>query len=248
MVLTNHIILLRGLAREAAHWLDFPQQLAQTLDSDWAIHCIDFPGCGRQFQLPALTSIQQMTAYARAQINALKIAQPVYVIGISMGGMIALDWAQQFPQEIAGTILINSSAGDQPLHWRLRPRAWPAIIAALLLPIRWREHLVLRHVSNNRLNFNAHLQQWLAIQTRHPVSRATIISMLGAAARFRPQRDCTVRGLIIASAGDRFVNCSASTDLAQRFNWPLQLHPDAGHDLPLDDPDWLCKVLGAWLS
>ena len=244
----KHLVLLRGLAREAAHWLDFPQQLAQTLGSDWTIHCIDFPGCGSQFQQPALASIQQMTDYVRAQSSALKIAQPVYVIGISMGGMIALNWAQQFPQELAGTVLINSSAGDQPLHWRLRARAWPAIVAALVLPVRWREHLVLRYVSNNRLNFTAHLQQWLAIQKQHPVSRATIITMLGAAARFHPQRDCRVRGLIIASAGDRLVDCSASKDLAQRFNWPLQLHPNAGHDLPIDDPNWLCKILGAWLG
>lgn len=243
-----HIILLRGLAREAAHWLHFPQQLQHTLGSRWNIHCIDFPGCGIHYQESPLDSIQQMTEYARAQLAALQISEPIYVVGISMGGMIALNWAQQFPAQVAGVVLINSSAGDQPVYWRLKPRAWPAIIAALLLPARWREHLVLRHVSNNRPNFKTHLQQWLAIQTQHPVSRTTIISMLGAAARFRPQHNCAVRGLIIASAGDRFVNCNASKDLAQRFNWPLELHPDAGHDLPMDAPDWLCQVLGAWLN
>jgi pimeloyl-ACP methyl ester carboxylesterase len=68
-IVKKHLVLLRGLAREAAHWMDFPQQLAQKLGSDWTIHCIDFPGCGSQFQQPALASIQQMTDYARAQIS-----------------------------------------------------------------------------------------------------------------------------------------------------------------------------------
>lgn len=243
-----HIILLRGLARETAHWLHFPQQLQHTLGSEWKIHCIDFPGCGNHYQKPALDSIHSMTDYAHLQLTELQLNQPVYVIGISMGGMVALNWAQQFPAQIAGVALINSSAGDQPLHWRLRPRTWPAVIAALLLPIYLREYLVLRHVSNDRANFTTHLQHWLEIQRQHPVRRAAIITMLGAAARFRPLTNCAVAGLIIASEGDRFVSCNASKELARRFNWPLQLHPSAGHDLSMDAPGWLCTVLAGWLT
>lgn len=243
-----HIILLRGLARETAHWLHFPQQLQHTLGGDWKIHCIDFPGCGIHYQQQALDSIPQMTNYARMQLATLQVSQPVYVIGISMGGMIALNWAQQFPAQVAGVALINTSAGDQPLHWRLRPHAWPTMIAALLLPTHWRERLVLRAVSNDRADFHTHLQQWLAIQQQRPVTRTTILTMLGAAARFRPQSSCKVAGLVIASEGDRFVSCNASKDLAQRFNWPLQLHPDAGHDLPMDAPGWLGTALASWLT
>ncbi len=243
-----HIILLRGLAREAAHWLHFPQQLQHSLGSGWNIHCIDFPGCGMHYQESALNSIQQMTDYARAQLIELNITQPVYVIGISMGGMVALNWAQLFPAQIAGVALINSSAGDHPLYWRLRPSAWPAIIAALLLPIYWRERLVLRHVSNDHDNFAAHLQHWLVIQQQRPVSRTTIVTMLSAAAGFRPQADCPVPGLIIASENDRFVSCLASRNLAQRFNWPIRIHPTAGHDIPMDATPWLEKQIVQWLQ
>lgn len=243
-----HIVLLRGLAREAAHWLDFPQTLRHALGNEAQLHCLDFPGCGAYHQQAALGSIGAMTDDARAQLALRGITQPVYVVGISMGGMIALDWAQRFPEQVAGIALINSSTGDQPLHWRLRLRAWPAIISALLLPMEWRERLVLGKVSNDRERFALHLQQWLQIQRERPVSRASILTMLGAAARFRPQPHCPTPGLVIASTADRFVDYRASQDVAQRFDWPLQLHSSAGHDLPLDDPAWLSEQLGSWIK
>lgn len=241
------IILLRGLARESAHWMQLPEQLCNTLGEHCHIHCIDFPGCGVRYRQTALDSIPAMTDYVRVQLAAQKINEPVYVIGISMGGMIALNWAQRFPEQVANVVLINTSAGDQPLQWRLRPRAWLAMIAALLLPTSLRENLVLRNVSNDRQHFAAHLQQWLHIQQQRPVTRTTIFTMLSAAARFRPQASCSVKGLIIASQGDRFVSCKASEELARRFQWPLQLHSSAGHDIPMDAPDWLCTSLANWL-
>ncbi|HTF98089.1 MAG TPA: alpha/beta hydrolase [Cellvibrio sp.] len=243
-----HIILLRGLAREAAHWAQFPHHLQHALGSEWKIHCIDFPGCGVHYQQPALDSIHSMTDFARTQIAGLKITEPIYVVGISMGGMVALNWAQQFPAQIAGAALINSSAGDHPLHWRLRPQSWPAMIAAILLPMRLREALVLRHVSNDHTDFDAHLQHWISIQQQRPVSRSTIITMLVAAAHFRPQSTWITKGLIVASEADRFVSHKASIELAQRLGWPLTIHPTAGHDIPLDDVQWLCAQVTNWIQ
>ena len=238
------LILLRGLAREAGHWLDFPAQLQAVLGDACQLQLIDLPGCGQWHQQPALTSIAATTDAVRSQLPS---DEPVYLLGISMGGMIALDWAQRFPQQVRGLALINSSAGDQPLHWRLRPRAWPLLILALLLPMAWREALVLRQVSNNRTHYRIHLQAWLHIQQQHPVSRRSIVRMLTAAARFRPANHCTVPGLVLASEGDRFVSPQASRELAARFGWPIHTHPSAGHDLPLDDPQWLCTQICHWL-
>jgi len=246
-----HIILLRGLAREAAHWLDFPQELQRALGNNCQLHLVDFPGCGKYFTQPALTSVAAMTEHARSEIDIAAIAarnEAVYVVGISMGGMVALDWAQRYPNELRGLVLINSSAGNQPFWWRLRPGAWPTMIRALFTDNHAREANVLQVVSNNTADYTQHINQWLSIQQQRPITRATIVTMLRAAAQFRPQPNCAVKGLVLASNSDRLVSVRASEAIAQQFHWPIQLHPSAGHDLPMDDPRWVANKIAQWLE
>jgi len=240
-----HFILLRGLAREAAHWLDFPAHLHAAVGDACQVHLIDFPGCGLNYQQTALNSVTAMTDYARSQLN-IAPASEIYLVGISMGGMVALDWAQRFPAELGGVVLINSSAGNQPWWWRLRPNALPSMLRALLGDWRTRESIVLRLVSNNVQAYEQHQRQWLAIQQLRPVSRKTITTMLRAAAAFRPQPTCAVAGLVLASERDRLVSVHASENLAQQFNWPLVKHPSAGHDLPMDDANWVLGEIARW--
>lgn len=246
-----HIILLRGLAREAAHWLDFPQELQRALGNNCQLHLVDFPGCGKYFTQPALTSVASMTEHARSEIDIAAIAarnEAVYVVGISMGGMVALDWAQRYPNELRGLVLINSSAGNQPFWWRLRPGAWPTMIHALFTGSHTREANVLQVVSNNTADYTQHINQWLSIQQQRPITRATIVTMLRTAAQFRPQPSCAVNGLVLASNCDRLVSVRASEAIAQQFHWPIQLHSSAGHDLPMDDPHWVASKIALWFE
>jgi pimeloyl-[acyl-carrier protein] methyl ester esterase len=246
-----HLILLRGLAREAAHWLDFPAQLQRALGDNCQVHLVDFPGCGKYCHQLALTSVAAMTDHARREIAITDILaqdQSVYVLGISMGGMVALDWAQRYPQELRGTVLINSSAGNHPFWWRLRPGAWLTMICALLSDANAREMRVLKIVSNNTTDYAQHLNQWLSIQQQRPITRSTIMTMLRAAAQFRPKPVCIRDGLVLASKQDRMVSVRASEAIARQFKWPLQQHPTAGHDLPMDDPVWLANSIVQWLK
>ena len=247
-----HIILLRGLAREAGHWLEFPDYLRAVLGDHCQLHLVDFPGCGRYHQHTALDSISAMTDHARAELAAATSPNisdsPVLLIGISMGGMVALDWAQRFPQELDGLTLINSSAGNQPFWWRLKPAAWPTMLRTMFVAPDTRESLVLKVVSNQRADYNLHLQRWLEIQQQHPITRNTIITMLRAAAAFKPKADCRVQGLILASEQDRMVSVRASRALARQFQWPIYSHPSAGHDLPMDDPQWVAMQIKHWLD
>ena len=68
-----------------------------------------------------------------------------------------------------------------------------------------------------------------------------------AAMRHRPPpRRPPVRMLLLASAQDALVSPRCSQRIAADWYLPLAMHPDAGHDLPLDDPQWLLRRISEW--
>jgi predicted alpha/beta hydrolase family esterase len=64
-----------------------------------------------------------------------------------------------------------------------------------------------------------------------------------AAARFEPPERIRVSAqlLFLASRCDDLVNLEASRALARRYGAAYEEHGWGGHDLPLDDPDWVCE-------
>ena len=54
--------------------------------------------------------------------------------------------------------------------------------------------------------------------------------------------------LLLAGAGDRLVDPACSRRLARTWQVPLLEHAQAGHDLPLDDPDWVAHQASLFFS
>lgn len=230
-------LLLRGLARESAHWGGLIEQLRQARPGD-RYHSLDLPGTGLNNHLRAPTSIAGNRAFvARATAH---LPRPLGLIGMSLGGMVALDWAQQTPNPCAALVLIGTSSTHSYPWQRLKPANWAAIARLLLSRrISAREQGILRLTSNQPLTA-AVAEAWLEIQRQRPVSRANVLRQLYAAAQFQPAPQApAVPALLLASQGDRLVDWRCSQALAHAWHWPLALHPSAGHDLPLDDPQWL---------
>jgi pimeloyl-ACP methyl ester carboxylesterase len=89
---------------------------------------------------------------------------------------------------------------------------------------------------------------WIAIRQSRPVRRSNALRQLIAAARFRAPRTVTVPTLLLASAGDGLVDGRCSMTIARRWKCALAIHPTAGHDLPLDDGEWVAKQVHDWLE
>jgi pimeloyl-ACP methyl ester carboxylesterase len=53
---------------------------------------------------------------------------------------------------------------------------------------------------------------------------------------------------ILSSAGDRLVDPGCSRRLAESWRAAHHVHPDAGHDLPLDDGAWVAERIATWLG
>ncbi len=130
-------VLLRGLTREARHWGELPQQLASINPGagNEQVVALDLPGNGEFCGQASPRSVRGMVVFARKQLLARGFKPPYQVVAMSLGGMVAIDWAQQYPHEVARLVLINTSMRPfSGLSERLRPGTWWPL---LLLAARW---------------------------------------------------------------------------------------------------------------
>ncbi|MES3014700.1 MAG: alpha/beta fold hydrolase [Pseudomonadota bacterium] len=167
-------ILLRGLTREIGHWGGFPERLRERLGGAQVVP-LDLPGNGALNHLASPTRIEAITQHCRAQVRALGIAPPYHLLAMSMGAMVALDWASRDPPAIAGCVLINTSLRPaDPWHRRLRPANYPALLRLALGrgDSAHLEHAVLRLTSRNPDAGAAVLDAWTALRRSRPVSPA----------------------------------------------------------------------------
>jgi pimeloyl-ACP methyl ester carboxylesterase len=242
-------VLLRGLTREAGHWGGFTQQLAARLSADDEVIALDLPGNGALHSRASPASVSAIAAAARQGLAARGLRPPYMLVAMSLGGMVALEWAHEFADEIAGCVLVNTSLrGYSPFWKRLRPRHY-ARLCRLLLPglsVLERESRVLAMTSGDPRRHAGIAAQWAAIAQQRPVSRGNMLRQLAAAAFFSPPSRPGVPMLLLASAGDGLVSPSCSQRLASCWSLPIRLHPHAGHDLPLDDPDWVVRQIALW--
>jgi pimeloyl-ACP methyl ester carboxylesterase len=243
---------LRGLTRESRHWGNFVDEFAHALPGSRVV-ALDMPGNGHLNSFPSPTRVPSMVAHCRTQLALRQVGGPVRLLGMSLGAMVAVAWGRAHPQEVASQVLINTSLRPfSPFYQRLRPANYGTLLRLLLSRTSdeaW-ERAVLRLTSNLGANQpEAVLPHWLALRAANPVSRANAARQVLAAARFRaPAQTPVVPTLLLASECDQLVSVACSKTLARVWHTTLQLHPSAGHDLPLDDGPWVAAQVRDWLA
>ena len=242
-------VLLRGLTRESRHWGEFPAVLRVQLPAAQVV-TLDLPGSGRLYRENSPWRIEEMAACERSELAARGYAPPYYVIGLSMGAMVAVAWSALYPQELRGCVLINASLRRfDPFYRRLRPGAWPGLLKLIGGDVVRHERAILRLTSCRGDAQADVLDNWVRYQRECPVSRRNALRQLLAAALYRPPvTKLAVPLLVLASEHDALVDSRCSRNLAARWKTALAIHPGAGHDLPLDDAAWVAEQVRDWLA
>ncbi|WP_111976407.1 alpha/beta fold hydrolase [Algibacillus agarilyticus] len=248
------VILLRGLLREKRHWGDFTG-IAKQYFYDREFICLDIPGNGLLNTETSPDTIQAMRKSLQRQLKTFVPAhQVIDIVSLSMGGMVATEWATAEPKKVRSLVLINSSLkGITPFYKRLRWQKYPLIFKALFSKSAAREQLIYQLTSNIHAQqsvdlSSALLRSWLLFAQSQPVSIYNAYQQLKAAARFTLVNKPNCPMLILSSKLDQLVDQQCSLDLAKAWQTKHIQHESAGHDLPLDDPKWLCEQLSEfWL-
>ncbi len=246
----NNWLLLRGLTREAGHWGDFLIQMQQAFP-DAQINCLDLPGSGVFYQQNSPDSIAEITRQLRQ--HALEkgwLQSKTTLLTLSLGGMVAWDWMQQYPDDINGAALMNSSlASVNPFYQRLRWQCYLKLAQIVLQSdVYQRELAIVKLVCNSESQYEKIAAQWGDIQRLRPVSRKNALRQIIAAANYKPSQAKPVPPVLLLNGlGDRLVSPACSESISKRWSLPLISHPWAGHDLCSDDAKWVIEQLQHWL-
>ncbi|MGK5628181.1 alpha/beta fold hydrolase [Streptomyces sp. URMC 123] len=132
------IVLVHGTRFSAGQWS--PQLTA--LRDDFPVAAVDLPGHGARSAEP--WSLSAATDIIAAAVDALDRG-PALVVGHSLGGYVALEFARRRPERLRGLVLAGASASTRgawtvPYRWAagLVPRVPPARLT------RWNDRLLRR--------------------------------------------------------------------------------------------------------
>jgi pimeloyl-ACP methyl ester carboxylesterase len=244
-------ILLRGLARESGHWGAFVPLLQSTFP-EAHVRLLDLSGTGCFHLENSPGSIKAITDRARCYaFDKGFLQQPVTILALSLGAMVAWEWMRSYPEDICGATLMNTSFADlSPFYQRLRWQSYGDFVALTMTrDVHNRESGVLHLVSNRRDQDEQTTLAWEKIQNERPMSLKNSFRQIIAAATYRPG-DIKPKPpvLLLRGLGDRLVAPVCSEAMHKKWNLELRSHLWAGHDLTLDDSAWVTLQLQDWVA
>ena len=240
----KHWILLRGLGRESRHWFDFPRSFAQALGCE--VHVMDLPGAGRELRRTTPLRIQGISDDVEERLPFGQKTE-FAVLGLSLGGMVALQLASA-SRWCRRVVLVNSSSALSKPTARFQPSALPMLMSSIVRgDVLTRERQI--YWNTTRLRRGSYREFAAEAETFYrtaPVRRTTVCNQLIAAGRFRPPK-VDVPALVLSSRADQLVKPECSSVIAGWLGVEHYQHPAAGHDLTLDDPEWVSARIADWL-
>ena len=241
---SNNWIFLRGLTRGNIHWGHF-QEIFKRLNPTAEMEFLELPGNGTLNKESSKVNPKQVVEFLRERSVFVQKNLPFHICGISLGGMVALKWAELYPQNIESVSIINSSLKQfSPFYERLIPNNFGKIGLALFNsdPTE-QEKIILSITSNEFPKTEKFISIFADFAKEHKISKTNFAKQLLLATNVKIEKLSDIPLNIISSKNDRLVRSLCSDKIFGRFGGKQYIHPTAGHDLPLDDPEWLGRIL-----
>lgn len=235
-------MLLRGLSRGNGHWGDFPEYLKK---KNVDIELMEIPGNGTTHQQTTPTDALEVISQIKAKSQFYQSKEKFNLCGISLGGMIALKWAEIFPEDLSSIAIVNSSLKQQSgFYQRMNYQKYPQVFKALLnKDPQIRQKIILSLISNHKDRADLYFDEFVKFSNENPVTLSNFIRQLILANKIKIQKKITTPVKVICSEQDQLVHFQCSLNIAEQLNVKAEIHPTAGHDLPLDAPEWLADIL-----
>lgn len=240
------VVLLQGLGLSSRFWFDVPTLLAEDPAMPRRVIAIDNRGTGRSDKPRTPWTMATMADDVIAVLDDAGI-DAAFIVGISMGGMIAQHVALRHPKRVNGLVLLATTAGflmgalpDAKALARLvslpfgGPRAGRNMAKLLLPESKWDQA---REI----------FRDWPKAMRDDPTSPATFAAHLFAASTHLvtgrlSKIECPV--VVVAGKHDQLIPLKNARVLAARIRRAeLEVIEDAGHAVFADDRDLVRRMV-----
>lgn len=227
------ILLIMGLGYPSDLW----HRTRPVLAESHRTLTLDNRGIGRSEAPLGPLSIALMAEDAGAVLDAAG-AENAHIFGVSMGGMIAQEFALQYPQRVRSLILGCTQAGglhavpaapDVLMALMSRPNLTPDQAAEIFIPILYNPATPRERIDEDM----AILRRW----PPHPATFAAQLQAIVAWEAYRRLPEIAAPTLVIHGDSDRLIPARNGELVAARIpNAQLVQIPHAGHMLATDQP------------
>lgn len=240
-------VILRGLVRGQFHWAGFDTELKNTLSLDTVI-TPDLPGNGYKYNELSPIDLDIAVESIRSQCD-LKKDEPIGLLGISLGGMIAAEWAYRYPHEMSHLVIINTSSKMNPFYDRLKPKNYLGLLNVIFnrSPANI-ERYVLNSVSNRTDSLEKHLASFTSLREKYPTQLKNLFRQISLALKAEFNKPNVKHILLLVSIKDRFVSHKCTEKIGQKWSKPVIYNQTAGHDMTLDDPSWVIEQIKKYFN
>lgn len=242
------VVLIRGLGTQMIEWS--PRLLETLVAGGLQVVIFDNRDVGASSKLSHSYSIEDMAADVIGILDALALDR-VYLLGISLGGMIAQHIAFRFPDRLRCLLSVMSSSGSREL-----PVAAPEVRERMTERASGREAIIALDASNRALfgspGYPESETLRLAMATRaydrcyYPEGVARQMeAAIADGSRVERLRQINVPTLVIHGADDPLLLPACGEDTARHIpGAEFQLVPGMGHNIPDElAPDLAQRVL-----
>lgn len=240
-------VLIRGIMSESFHWSDFLPQMKSCFPHD-RIHTPDILGNGPLNQHLTPLSLHKNITALRDQVQS---TSKKILFGFSLGGMLSLEWAYRHPEEVEALILINCSLRFSAFYKRITPYSLARILkSAMTKDLKEREKIILNLTTSGlpEERLSELVETWGLRGRQYPVKSINFFRQIVVASQISRKQPPPVPVLILSSRQDKVVHPDCSRKMAQYWNASTIYHPTAGHDLTLQDPQWVLDQVQRFLN
>lgn len=231
------IVFLHGIATSGWMWW---RQIAALND----FHClnVDLPGHGKSNHIPWV-SLMDTTQQIAALIQSRATHGQAHVVGLSLGGQIALVLLEHYAHLMQPAVLSGVTVAPMPNRWLLNPQIW---LMSLIMRRRWFLNMQARALPLPAQMQTAFIDNFMAMsmQTYRRIFEEVAEYQMPSALQH-----VIVPTLITAGGKESKIILDAVDVISNIMpNAQGRLAPGLGHGWNVEAPDLFNAMVRAWIS